>query len=73
MIGFDPAEFFGNLVINLVMRIVGFGVRVVTIVVGLITIFAMLIAAGLSFILWLGAPLFIAALLFFGLKFILLI
>jgi len=62
--GFDLEEWAGNLIVNEMMRLVGFLIRILTIAIG---VTAIIVIAGLGLvvlILWFMMPLVIAGLLF---------
>lgn len=65
----DPQEFFMNLVVNLIMRLIGLLVRTVILVIAL-TCFAVIIVLGLAVaVIWLFLPLLLVEMLITGLSF----
>lgn len=70
--GFDLEEWFGDKIVNSLMRLVGFFVRSITILIGLTIILLILIIGVISFIIWLLMPavlltlLVLAFITFFG-------
>lgn len=54
--GLHPEEFFGNLIVNTLMRIVGIFVRLATIIIGLFFLVVIAIIGFLALIVWLTAP-----------------
>ena len=56
----------GAIIINVLMRLVGFSVRTMFIVVGLIFIFFTAMVGAIAFVFWLILPLIVAFLLVFG-------
>jgi hypothetical protein len=64
--GINPGDFFGSVLINLIMRIVGFIVRIVVITIGLTTLILTMLAGLIFLVLWLIAPLIIVTLLLKG-------
>lgn len=57
--GFDPTQYFDTLVINLVMRFVGFILRFATIIIGLCVELIAIITGTILFVVWLTLPFFI--------------
>ncbi len=70
--GLHPGEFFGNLIVNVLMRIIGIFVRLITIVVGLCILFLVFLSGIAAFVLWLATPLLLPILIIIGLKMLLL-
>lgn len=66
--GFDPEKFFENLVINTVMRITGFLVRIVFLIIGGAAQLIVFVLCAVFFILFLTAPIFIPAAIAVGLS-----
>ena len=65
----DPQEFFMNLVVNLIMRLIGLLVRTVILVIAL-TCFAVIIVLGFVVaVIWLFLPLLLVEMLITGLSF----
>ncbi|TSC67550.1 MAG: hypothetical protein CEO19_173 [Parcubacteria group bacterium Gr01-1014_73] len=56
----------GAIIINILMRFVGFGVRTVIIAIGLVFILFTIVIGVIAFVLWLILPLSVAFLLVFG-------
>ncbi len=57
--GFDPGQFFSDLIVNTLMRIIGFGMRSIVIVIGaIVTTIVVIVGLGL-FIIWLVLPILI--------------
>jgi|SRR3989344_9023107 len=69
--GFDPAEFFGNLVVNTIMRLVGFLIRIVFILVGSALALFLMILMPFLIAFWLLIPFLILGSLVFGFYFLL--
>lgn len=68
--GFDAEELFGNSVVNTMMRLIGFCIRMLTIIAGLIALLLVLAAAVVGFIVWLLLPAIILVLIILGLSLI---
>ena len=64
--GLDIEGFFGTLLINLIMRVVGAIVRLTFISIGLLAIFLTTIVSAVFFCVWLALPVAIAASIIFG-------
>lgn len=64
-------SFFSNLVINFIMRLVGFLIRAVTLIFGGLTLLAMIPALVVVIILWVGLPVLMIFLLLEGIPLIL--
>lgn len=64
--GLDIKIALGNLVVNVLMRLVGFGVRLITIAIGLIAIAIIILAGVVSLLVWLILPLAIPLGLYAG-------
>jgi|SRR3989338_8393491 len=58
--GFNLESFFSSLIVNVVMRVVGFSARLITILAGLFATAGAAIAVVLLFLLWILFPLIIA-------------
>jgi hypothetical protein len=57
--GFDPGKFFGDLIVNILMRIIGFMMRIGVILIG-VAVTTIVVLGGLGlFIVWLVLPLFL--------------
>jgi len=67
----EPSLLFGNLVINSIMRFVGFGVRIMTIGIGFVVILMLLVATVVVSVLWLCMPVALILLVLAGIRFIL--
>jgi hypothetical protein len=65
--GFDIGEFFSSLIVNIMMRLVGFVMRLSVIVVGLAVIMCSLALGLVVFICWLLLPIIVVGLFLFGL------
>ena len=65
--GFNPETFFETLVVNTLMRVVGFVLRTFVIVVGLVALLMVVVLGPVVFFLWTLAPLIILFLFIFGL------
>jgi|SRR3989338_1194353 len=65
--GFNPETFFETLVVNTLMRVVGFVLRTFVIVVGLVALLMVVVLGPVVFVLWTLAPLIILFLFIFGL------
>ena len=63
---FKFEDWGGAIIINVLMRFVGFGVRTVIIAIGLVFIFFTIVIGVIAFVLWLILPLVVAFLLVFG-------
>jgi hypothetical protein len=55
--GFDPGNFFSTLLVNGILRILGFIIRAFVLVVGLFLIVLFSVVSAFLFILWFAAPL----------------
>lgn len=55
--GFDPGAFFGTLIVNLIMRVVGVAIRIAFIIIGLVFFLFVLVTGILFFLFWIIAPL----------------
>jgi hypothetical protein len=64
--GFDAEAFFETLVVNTLMRIVGFVLRTCVIFIGLLVLFLVIIFGPIVFVLWVLAPFIIMTLFTFG-------
>lgn len=64
---FDPTAFMTALVINTMMRIVGFVMRLIVLAVGLVALVVSVLLAVSFFIIWLFIPLVVFALIVYGL------
>lgn len=62
--------FFSNLVINLLMRITGFLVRAVTIVMGLFSLAAAFLLFIFGFLAWIALPFLVVMIFLYGLSFL---
>ncbi len=69
--GFDLEDFATVVIVNTLMRVVGFVIRFITITVGLVVLTSALLVSGLLVVLWLLWPLLIFILFVNGLYFIL--
>ena len=65
---FDPGEFFGNLVVNTLMRLVGMIVKSIVIVVGLFVLVALFVFEIGFFCLWILMPVVIVWLIVKGIS-----
>ena len=65
---FNIADFFSVLMVNLIMRIVGFFIRSFVVIAGFIFIVLAIIAEIMVFIVWLFLPVIIVALFVFGMN-----
>ncbi len=65
--GLHPGQFFGDLIISLLMRLFGFLVRIPTILLGLILLVFMCFLFPLAVLIWLLLPPLSLALIVFGL------
>ncbi|PIP73828.1 MAG: hypothetical protein COW88_00750 [Candidatus Lloydbacteria bacterium CG22_combo_CG10-13_8_21_14_all_47_15] len=65
--GFNFEEFGTALIVNTIMRIVGFGVKSITIMFGLASLLALVVAGILFFFVWILLPVIITGLFFTGL------
>jgi len=54
--GFDPAEFFSSLLVNIIMRIVGALIRSMIIIIGIVCLCAVFLGGLIFFIIWMFAP-----------------
>lgn len=63
---FDPESFFETLVVNTLMRLVGFFSRMFVIAIGLIVLFMVLVLGPVTLLLWALAPLAVIALFILG-------
>jgi len=68
--GFHAEEFFGNIIVNIIMRLVGMLVRLVTLIIGAAIIIIIFCASIVSLVVWLTLPLVVAVLFVFGLTLI---
>lgn len=59
--GFDPESFFSSLVVNTLMRLVGFFVRSIVIVIGVIALIAAFFVGVALILLWLALPFIVLA------------
>ena len=64
--GFDTEAFFETLVVNTLMRVVGFVLRTFVIVIGLLVLFLVIILGPIVLMLWALAPFIILSLFTFG-------
>lgn len=64
--GFNADAFFAALIINTLMRVVGFCVRIVVIIAGAFSLAAVLFLGCAGFIVWLALPLIIGLFFFLG-------
>src|SRR3989344_7041650 len=69
--GFHPSEAFGNLIVNTIMRFVGFFARLFMIAVGVAVFAIIAIFGGAALFIWIFMPVFIPILFFSGLGLIL--
>lgn len=69
-VGLDPEEFFSNLVVNVIMRVVGFCLRLFVIVIGLGTLSVISLAGLVGLIVWVVAPALVPVLFVFGFHFL---
>lgn len=65
--GFDPEDFFGTIIVNTLMRIVGLFLRSILIIIGLICTISTFILGGFSFFIWLLLPILIPFIFFVSL------
>ncbi len=63
-----PEEFFGNLFVNIIMRLVGLVVRTALLVIALLCFLIVLIGGILFFTLWTALPILLAHFLISGIK-----
>ena len=54
--GFHPGVFFGSLIVNFVMRVVGAIIRLMVIVIGILILFMVTVAGVLFLLFWTIAP-----------------
>ena len=66
--GFDPSAFFSTAILNTILRIVGFVIRSVTIVISLVVLIFYTFAAITLYLVWLIFPAFLLFVLALGLK-----
>ena len=64
---FDVNAFLSSITINIVMRFVGFFIRIIFILIGLVSIVAALVFEGVVFLVWLAMPLVVVFMIVFGL------
>ena len=64
--GFLAAEFFSTLIVNLLMRLVGFCFRTVVIIVGLLALIATALLGFFGLLVWLALPLILVLLFLWG-------
>ncbi len=67
---FDGWEFFSTLIINILMRLVGFFVRTVLLIIGLGVYLFLIVSFPVVMALWLLWPVVIIGILFWGLSYI---
>lgn len=58
--------FVGAVIVNTLMRVVGFGIRVITIVIGAVSLFGVIVLAALAFALWPLLPVIVFVVFFAG-------
>lgn len=63
----DPETFFGNLFVNIIMRMVGFVIRTALILIALIAFIAVFAAGAVFIVFWSALPVIIVHLLISGL------
>lgn len=68
--GLHPEEFFGNLLVNILMRFIGMIMRLIIIIVGLIMFLVVLTLGIIAILIWTLLPLVIPFLMVLGLKLI---
>ena len=66
--GAGIGEYFGDKVVNLIMRIVGFCIRIVTIVIGLLALLITFLAGIAFYVVWLLMPLILLFIIGYGIK-----
>jgi hypothetical protein len=66
--GFDPSDFFATLIVNTLMRVLGFVIRSVVIVIGLVATILSAALATVFFVGWIFFPLVIAFFIVQGLS-----
>ena len=67
--GFDPADFFQTLLLNIILRIVGLVIRLVTIIIAL-SLFVIGVALSLIiFVIWVLFPIYLAFILALSIKY----
>ncbi len=64
----DPEEYFGNMLVNLIMRVVGFMVRASLLVIAFIAFIFIFFGGLVFFALWIPLPVFIAHFFVSGLR-----
>ncbi len=64
--GFDPSVLFQVFIVNTLMRVVGFFVRVIIITFGVISLFTVFVLGIAGFFLWTVMPVFLVVLLVLG-------
>lgn len=65
---FDLSEYLSDFIINIMMRIVGFTIRSIFIIITIILSFLILLFMAMSFLVWTILPVFLIALFIYGLK-----
>ncbi|MDO8510327.1 MAG: hypothetical protein Q7S15_01745 [bacterium] len=66
--GFNLENFFGALMVNILMRLVGSAIRSIFIVIGILSLVTAILLGAALFAVWLVFPLLIAALFVMGLS-----
>ncbi|NBD74135.1 hypothetical protein GVX82_03795 [Patescibacteria group bacterium] len=69
--GFHPDDMAGNLIVNVLMRLLGFFLKMLLILIGLSAILATLLLGGALFLFWLVAPVALVLMLVLGLLYLL--
>ncbi|OHA88763.1 MAG: hypothetical protein A2741_01580 [Candidatus Zambryskibacteria bacterium RIFCSPHIGHO2_01_FULL_43_27] len=64
--GFDPEGFFSTLIVNLIMRLVGFVIRTFALAVGIVAVILVLLISALVFVFWALFPAIVAFLFAIG-------
>lgn len=67
--GFDPGLFLQRLVINILLRLVGFFIRMIVILAGLLAELVLFIVAFVMFLLFVASPVAVPAMLILGVFF----
>lgn len=65
---FDPGEFFGSLIVNTLMRLVGMFMRLVVILIGIICLLVLFVFEIAFFLFWIILPAIIIWLFYVGIK-----
>ena len=68
--GFDPGELVSRLIMNTMMRFVGFLLRLIFIIIGIISDIIVLVAGVISLMAWIFMPVIILVLLAMGIIFV---